>query len=132
MRLRKSIGSILMYLLVSGLAVACGGGTDSGSTARTDDSAVVVGTERQIKDDSRPGCTDREYFEKLTSYAAQKDENAFKSALASGLADGTCTLFESGETVFVMDVKAFSGLIQVRRKGETREFWTSIEAVRQS
>ena len=57
-RIWKSANSILIYLLRSGKAVTCGGGADPRSIAGTDDSAVVVRTQRQIKDDLRPACAD--------------------------------------------------------------------------
>jgi hypothetical protein len=75
------------------------------------------------------GCISRDDQDKLLHYAVQKDLDAFRQFLAAGLLTGRCTQFKKGETVYVMDTAIFSGLVKVRRKGETVEYWTNIEAV---
>jgi len=90
----------------------------------------VTGTGlRQIVDDHRFGCTDPDYFGKIIQYAVQKDQEAFARALSDGMSTGLCTLFTRGETVYLTDSRVFSGLVRVRRRGETAEYWTNTEAV---
>ena len=59
----------------------------------------------------------------------QHDEVAFKKALMAGVLSGICTVFKLGEKVYITDTSIFSGLVKVRRPGETIEYWTAIEAV---
>lgn len=75
------------------------------------------------------GCTDKDYFEQVATYALQGDRQAFSNALAAGLVSGTCTKFEKDEPVYVVGSGLFSGLMRVRRPGESSEYWTVIEAV---
>jgi hypothetical protein len=91
--------------------------------------AVTIGQDKQITGDHRFGCSDREYFEKLVGYAVQKDNEAFSRGLASGILAGACTLFKSGESIYITDTAIFSGLVEVRPKGQVREYWTNLEAV---
>ncbi|MBW1723594.1 MAG: zinc ribbon domain-containing protein [Deltaproteobacteria bacterium] len=76
------------------------------------------------------GCIDREQMASLVRYVTQKDKDAFAKAFAMGLAGGTCTRFESDEVVHLMDTAIFSGLVKVRREGETQTYWTNSEAIR--
>jgi hypothetical protein len=85
--------------------------------------------ERVISGPNYFGCQDRDYYEKIVSYVAQKDKVAFNKALYSGFATGDCVMFRSGEPIFLTDVAIFHGLSKVRRKGDTQEYWTSMEAV---
>jgi hypothetical protein len=64
------------------------------------------------------------------SYAVQKDNDALSRGLATGMLAGTCTMFKAGEAVYITDTAIFSGLVEVRWKGETQEYWTNLEAVR--
>lgn len=114
----KHFASLLLLAALLCLAV---GSNDSPS--------VSSGQEKRISGDHWFGCTDREYFDKLVGYAVQKDNKAFKKALAAGLVLGTCTIFKNGEVVYITDTAISSGLVKVRRKGETQEYWTNIEAV---
>lgn len=77
-----------------------------------------------------PGCTDRKYLDKLLGLVAEGDVEAFQKAYIAGRVAGICTMFETGEVVYLRDVGLFSGVVRVRRKGETREYWTNIEAVK--
>lgn len=76
------------------------------------------------------GCVSKDYFNKLIGYAVDKDLEAFKKGLGAGLLTGECTMFKSGETVFITDTSVFSGLVQIRRKGDTTAYWTNMEAVK--
>jgi hypothetical protein len=104
------------------------GSTDGG--AGPSRSSVSNGLEKRISGDNWFGCTARDYFEKLVGYAVQKDNEAFAKALTTGLLSGTCTRFKNGEVVYIANTALFSGLVKVRRKGETQEYWTNIEAVK--
>lgn len=75
------------------------------------------------------GCVSKSYFKQIVAYAADKDVVAFKKALASGILLGECTMFKSGEIVFLSDTSIFSGMVQVRRAGDTIKFWTNIETL---
>jgi len=50
-------------------------------------------------------------------------------AFTAGLLVGTYTTFKKGEVIYIADTAIFSGLIKVRRKGETQEYWTRIQIV---
>ena len=106
-----------------------GSRTTKPSTSSREPSASV-GTNTHISGSSWYGCIDRRYFKKLTEYAVDRDEEAFKTALTAGLLSGACTLFRDGEIVYITDTAVLSGLVKVRRKGETEEYWTNIEAIR--
>ena len=85
---------------------------------------------RRISGDKCFGCTDLDYHKKLTNYAVQKDMETFTKDLTDCLLRGKCTLFKSGEEVFLVDTTLFSGLIKVRRTGDTVEYWAIIEAIK--
>ncbi|MBS1766023.1 MAG: hypothetical protein JST05_01280 [Acidobacteria bacterium] len=87
-------------------------------------------TRKHIVGTSWFGCRDRDDLSKLISYAAQGDREAFSRGLAEGVADGQCTVFKDGEEVVLTDTAIFSGLVKVRRVGDTEEWWTNIEAVK--
>ena len=76
------------------------------------------------------GCVSKDYFSKLVGYTVDKDLRAFKKGLEAGLLTGQCTWFKNGEAVFVTDTSIFSGLVQIRRKGDTTAYWTNIEAIK--
>ena len=83
---------------------------------------------RRISSDSFFGCTDLDYHKQLTNYAVQKDMEAFTKDLTDALLRGKCTLFKSGEEVVLVDTAFSPGLIKLKRKGDTVEYWTIIEA----
>ena len=39
-------------------------------------------------------------------------------------------MFKDDERVYIVDTAIFSGVIKVRRQGETNEFWTNLETVK--
>jgi hypothetical protein len=75
-------------------------------------------------------CTDREYLTRQLGYAADKDEEAFNRGMIDGIRLGICIVLAEGDVVYVEESAFFSGLIRVRRKGETVAYWTSFEAVK--
>ena len=107
------------------LAVAPGGQGTS-----PDAPAATTGMTMRISGDGWFGCADQDAFKKLTQFAVQKDTEAFKSGLGAGILAGHCTMFKNGDEVYVSDTAVFSGLTKVRTKGETREFWTNLEALK--
>jgi len=131
----RHLASLLLFVFLVLLSIGSsdsgsGGGSDTASGPSTSSGpTVTTGQDKLIKDDHRFGCSDREYFEKLGSYAVQKDNQAFSQGLAAGILAGSCTMFNAGESVYITDTAIFSGLVEVRRKGETREYWTHLEAV---
>lgn len=92
-------------------------------------SAPSHGQGSRITGDARFGFTDREYFDKTINYLVQGDEEAFHQALTLGLMTGVCTLFEDGEIVYITDTAVFSGLVKVRRQGEFKEYWVTLESI---
>ena len=131
----RHLASVLLLSVLALLAVGSsdsnsGGGTSAGVSSGSSTPAVTTGEDKQIAGDHRFGCSDRDYFDKLVGYAVQKDNDAFSQGLAAGILAGTCTMFKVGESVYITDTAIFSGLVEVRRKGETQEYWTNLEAVR--
>jgi len=84
---------------------------------------------RRISSDTFFGCTDFDYHKQLTNYAVQKDRETFTKSLTDGLLLGKCTLFKSGEEVLLVDTAFSPGLIKLRRKDDTVEYWTIREAI---
>lgn len=122
--LLAACGCILMTMLLP--STGSGGSNQAGGASSPAAPAV-----RRIAGNNWFGCTDRDYFEKLISYAVDKDNQAFQQGLSDGLYSGVCTTFVSGETVHITDTAILSGMIKVRRQGDTIEYWTNIEAVTQ-
>jgi len=92
----------------------------------------AVAEQYHITEGSWFGCETKEEFNTLMGYLVDGDKEAFTNALTAGLITGTCTIFESGETVYLADTSFFSGLVKVRRPGAVREYWTALEAIESS
>ncbi|WP_176316733.1 hypothetical protein [Burkholderia vietnamiensis] len=84
----------------------------------------------QIKDGPWLGCDTEDRFDKIMSYSISGDKVAFKKAAVSAINAGNCTLFRTGQTVHLADVKLLGGTVKIRRDGETDEYWTNREAVK--
>ncbi|MFM0284123.1 hypothetical protein P0D75_39560 [Paraburkholderia sediminicola] len=82
----------------------------------------------KIADGTWLGCESDKLHSKLTSYSVAGDKAAFKKAVLMAISNGECTLFRTGETVQLMDTAIFRGMVQLRRLGDTTEYWTNIEA----
>jgi len=128
--MQKHLASFLVLIALIVLAVGSNDSESNGGSSRSGESRVTIESQKRISGDNWFGCIDRKHFEKLVDYAVQKDEQAFRRALAAGILAGTCTMFKDGEAVYITDTAIFSGLVKVRRKGELQEFWTNIEAVK--
>jgi hypothetical protein len=100
-------------------------------TQRKSDTLIWVDSIMPITGNNWFGCTSKEYFSKLGQYARQKDHEAFQQAYVAGVVAGMVTEFKNGEEVYIVE-KAFflTGLMKVRRKGGTTEYWTNVEAVK--
>lgn len=85
--------------------------------------------EKTITQDKNIGCQSKDYYQKLVGYAVDKDMDAFTQGLTAGVLSGQCVMFERGEKVYVADTAVFSGMIKLRKKGSTTEYWTVMEAV---
>jgi hypothetical protein len=97
---------------------------DSPSTP--DHPPVAGGTEPLPRfKEARFGCAHREYFEKVLDIFAQGDNEAAQAKIHEGVLTGECTIFEKGEQVY-MTIPGLSlfAPVQVRRQGETAEYWT--------
>jgi hypothetical protein len=92
-------------------------------------SSAVAKETHYIQGESYIGCIDQDEYKELIGYAVDKDEAAFEKALYAGLLAGTMTMFEEGEPVYLEDTSIWSGLVQVRRPGETEKYWTAMEAI---
>ena len=120
---------IVLILMVIGMCTH----TDTTPTTRspsTTSSSLRVSGQYTIVDDGCFGCVSREDRNDLIQYLIQNDEQAFSNELAVLTLYGKATVFKKGEVVFLMDTKIFSGLVQVRREGETTKYWTNIEAIK--
>lgn len=99
------------------------------SSTETSRSESANDMSKAISSNGYYGCVDRAKFDELMRYITQGDQAAFSNALAQSIAHGESTLFEAGERVFVMDTKIFSGMVRIRREGETTSYWTVLEAL---
>ncbi len=128
----KHAASLLVLALMLILAYGSSSSSNSSSRSRSSSSSprsAAPSGEKRIDGDNWFGCQSRDYFEKIVGFAAQRDNEAFSKALAAGILQGNCIRFTARETVFLEDTAIFSGLVKVRRKGETSEYWTNLEAV---
>jgi len=76
------------------------------------------------------GCVHREYMDKLAKYRADNDREAWMSALQAGTNAGECAQFAQGDRVYLDDTALFSGLVKIRKRGETVAYWTIMEAIK--
>lgn len=93
-------------------------------------SPVAFAQGKHVAGSSHFGCVSKDYFQRLVGFAVQKDMEAFKKGLVAGVGAGQCTMFKSGEEVFLTDTAIFSGLVQIRRKGDIVSYWTNIKTVK--
>ena len=80
----------------------------------------------RINGDSRFGCSDREYFDRLGKIGGQGDEVALADGIRMGYASGVCVPFKAGEPVYLEESQW--GIIKVRRPSEQVGYWTFTEA----
>lgn len=83
-----------------------------------------------VQGDNWIGTISRQTYTDLTRYAVQGDQDAFVKAASRGLINGNITHFKAGEELFLVKMEIFTGLMKVRRKGDTAEYWTSVETAK--
>jgi len=97
---------------------------DSPATSNHPSTTEVTGPLPRFKA-ARFGCAHREYFEKVLSIKGEGDDEAAHTKLLDGAYAGECTVFKKGEEVYLhLDGFSLSSVVQVRRPGETAEYWT--------
>ena len=112
-----------------------GGGTKTAAVTPVSTSTPVQKTDvspgtKVVTGNNHFGCTSKESYQKLLGFVVDHDKAAFEQGLSAGISTGLCTVFHSGEAVSLSDTAVFSGIVKLRRKGETVEYWTTMEAVR--
>ena len=132
----RSIAVLVALVVVIGLLSGCDTQSSSRSTTTTPSRTTTASQTTRASDGSRRidgsswfGCMNQGDYSDLVTYAVQGDSAAFSQAVALGLVLGTTTRFTDGEKVFLMETKVFSGLVRIRREGETTGYWTSMEAL---
>lgn len=93
--------------------------------------AVSAGAQnvRAVKSGTWLGCKDKDTKNELTDYLVDNDRVAVERAAMGYMLEGRCTIFKTGERVFVVDAALFSGLVKIRREGEYVSYWTNYEAI---
>jgi hypothetical protein len=79
---------------------------------------------------SAMGCQTRETFDKLVKFQFDGDKEAFTKFATANILTGQCVPLSVGDSVFLEDVKMFSGVVCVRPRGATACYWTFTEAVK--
>jgi hypothetical protein len=120
---------MILFILVIIVPIHCGRSRPRSSYSSSRRAPVNIGNKRILNGDYF-GCTTREYLEKLMQYARHGDKVAFENAHLAGQLAGVVTSFKDGESVYIVDITTFSGLVKVRREGEVQEYWTVTEAVK--
>ena len=72
-----------------------------------------------------PASASRTYLDKFVEYSVAKDYAATQKLLDSGLV----ILLKPGIEVYLVETKLWSGVVKIRPKGYTQEFWTLSEAI---
>ena len=125
----KTVCILAIIFVSTGIIVYIGGNMTGTPQARQSPPPQLHAGQHVITSESKWGCTDREYVDKLIGFVVDQDKEAFMSAISAGIATGRCTTFKVGESVFLADTAIMSGLVKLRRKGETVEYWTAMEAI---
>jgi hypothetical protein len=72
-------------------------------------------------------CRNWDFFMRLYDYLDKGDKRRFLIEAQKSIDSGSCSLFDSGETVYIVDVNVSS--VKLRRKNETDEYWTGRQAI---
>lgn len=89
---------------------------------------VVAGTHAIIEGNNWFGCSRQSDYRLLAHYQQEGDLKVFNQALSDAIQHMRATKFRSGESVYIESTT--SDLVQLRRPGDVREFWTDKEAIR--
>jgi hypothetical protein len=73
------------------------------------------------------GCRTTEQYQEILALA--DDKAAFQTRLAQRVTLGQSAFFETGDEVITMDVGIWSGMIQVRKRGDPDAFWMRISMI---
>lgn len=77
------------------------------------------------------GCKSKDDMDALSNYRVQGDKAAFQKAYIAGMMSGACAQFNGGEAVSIEGGGILSsGLYQIRREGDTEEYWVEMETVK--
>jgi len=85
-------------------------------------SGQAHGSEVKFMKHPFPGCITEDIYKSTLNLMIQKDWNAVAVVMLSGV----CTDLKKGSSVFIEDA-TITGLVRVRRKGETSKWWTGGE-----
>ncbi len=72
-------------------------------------------------------CRDWNYLTLLYEYLDKNEKREFLIEAHKAVIGGSCSLFEPGEAVYIVDIGVSS--IKLRRKNETDEYWMRREAI---
>lgn len=70
-------------------------------------------------------CITEDYFDKLAKYSVDKDYDAIQILIDNQ----ACFFLKEGVTVYVEEHR-WSGVVEIRPKGQTGTVWTNIEAIK--
>lgn len=68
--------------------------------------------------------------QELERLSAQEDYEAYGKRVYEAQRIGECIRFKIGELVYLSDVKMFSALVQIRRSGDTQEYWVPVDSIK--
>jgi hypothetical protein len=109
---------IALAVLVGAVALSNSGGTGGGSAPNP-----PVPRERFVAGPNFFACNQRQNFDRLTKYITDGDEAGFSNGYNQAAAIGLCRHLTVGDAYFVED-STMSGLIEIRKQGETGTYWT--------
>jgi hypothetical protein len=87
----------------------------------------IAATDAIIKEDSF-GCSDQYSYRLLIHFLEERDFKSFDTLLKDKIQHNTAIKFRSGEAVYIEGED--KDLILLSRPGNSRSFWTDIEAIR--
>ena len=122
--MKLKISHVLLGFLALGLIYnwAVGPAKPADRTVNTvTATAPVVPGERTVGR-THFGCTTPEIYQGALKFPG--DERAFISYMTRYY--NQCERFDAGETVIVTDVGVWSGLLKIRKPGDSRAYWTTI------
>lgn len=88
--------------------------------------APPAATPHHIAQSAAWGCRDKHQVFNLLFLGLS---TSFDMKLATALADGSCVVFQSGETVTILEGTGSHGLVKVRRGTDPTTYWTPVSNV---
>lgn len=70
------------------------------------------------------GCASKDAYSKLVDQVTHNDTQGFARGLLRAVHAGQCVLFKSTEPAVVTSKGNAEGLVQIRREGDTADYWT--------